>query len=64
MLRMTTARVTELPLRLEAVTDDPFGDFEPVAVSSEARLRAIQLFCPERCHNAIVDQPARTSGIR
>ncbi len=37
MLRMTTARVTEMPLRLEAVTEDPFGDFEPAADSSEAR---------------------------
>jgi hypothetical protein len=55
MLRMTTARVIEMPLRLEAVTEDPFGDFEPAADSSEARLRALQLFSPERRHNAIVD---------
>jgi hypothetical protein len=55
MLPMTTARVTELPLRLEPVTEDPFGDFEPAADSTEARLRALQLFSPEPRHNAILD---------
>jgi hypothetical protein len=52
---MTDARVTEMPLRLEAVTADPFGDFEPAADSTETRLRAVALFSPERRHNAIVD---------
>ena len=55
MLHMTDARVTEMPLRLEAVTEDPFGDFEPAADSNATRLCAIQLFGPERRDRAIVD---------
>jgi hypothetical protein len=60
MLRMTDACVTEMPLRLEAITKDPFGDFDGAADSNDARLRAVQLFSPEQRRNAIVDQPAGT----